>query len=126
MQKAKAEAAARNQTVGVIFAPVVCMAAPVTTVPSPGGSYQVFVDDGSGGGVAGNLVLDGGEQVINNVTMPNNVALCATNFTFGATTVGFTSRGVPVFNRIGSATISNDQNRTIQLTLSTAGVIRLQ
>ncbi len=127
MQKARLEAAQRNQPVVLVFTPVACMAPPVTSVPSPGGGYQVFVDDG--GGVpanAGNFSWEAGEQVLNTMTMPANVALCSTAFTLGATAIGFTPKGLPAGNRSGSATISNDRGRSYVLNLSTAGFIQLQ
>jgi prepilin-type N-terminal cleavage/methylation domain-containing protein len=131
MQKAKLEAAKENRTVALTLTTVNCSAAPVTNVPSPGGSYRVFVDDG--GGVvanANNFVEDAGETLIASAAMPQNVALCSdTNghtMSFTGAATGFTSQGLPAGARIGTATIVNDQNQVYTLTLSSAGVIRLQ
>lgn len=132
MQKAKLEAAKENKTVIISLAPVVCPAGPVTNVPSPGGSYRVFVDDGGGVAAnANNFVEDAGEVLIQTGTMPSNVALCAngnghTTSFGGNLQAGFTSQGLPAGGRIGTATIVNDQDQEYRLTLSTAGLIRLQ
>lgn len=131
MQKAKLEAAKENKTVVISLTPVVCPAGPVTNVPSPGGSYRVFIDDGAGNPAnANNFVEDAGEIVIDAGTMPRNVALCAnanghvTSFG-GNLQAGFTPQGLPAGGRIGTATIVNDRDQEYRLRLSTAGLIRL-
>lgn len=132
MQKAKLEAAKQNRTVVISFSPVNCPAAPVNAVPSPGGTYRVFVDDG-GGVVAnsGNFTEDAGEQLVATGAMPKDVALCANNNGHTASfqgnlQTGFTSEGLPAGNRDGQITIFNDQNQSYQLLVGVAGYVQLQ
>ena len=122
-QQAKMEAIKRNQNVVMVLAPVTCAGLP-NAVPSPGGSYLVFVDDGSGGVLAGNSIQDGAEPTLVTQTMPANTAFCAE--TFNGTTTGFTPKGLVVNSNIGSATLNNDNNRSYQISLTIAGGIRLQ
>nr|WP_305791016.1 GspH/FimT family protein [Desulforhopalus sp. IMCC35007] len=135
MQKAKLEAVKENRTAIVALTTVNCSAAPVTSVPSPGGSYRIFIDDG--GGIpanANNQTEDVGETLVTAGTMPQNVALCANanghTMDFPGAWTGFTSQGfpqnLPPAGGKGTATIVNDQNQVYTLTVSTAGVIRLQ
>lgn len=121
MQSAKLEAIKRNQNVVIVFNAVACPGLP-NAVPSPGGGYLVFVDDGAGGGLAGNNVQDGAEITLVNNTMPANVALCTE--TYGGAT-GFTPRGLLVANNIGTITFNNDQNNSYQVATSIAGRINL-
>jgi len=122
-QKARLEAIKRNQNVVILVNTVNCPGLP-NAVPSPGGGYQVFVDNGLGGGIAGNNIQDGGELTLETAVMPANVALCATTFTTAWT--GFTSKGLPVNNHIGSITLNNDRNRSYQMNLTISGGVRLQ
>ncbi len=119
IQKAKVEAVKRNQNVVIAINKVNCSSG----LPSPGGGYQIFVDDGSGGGTAGNNVKDGNEMTLANDTMPKYVAIC--NETFGGNT-GFLPNGLVINNNIGSIILKNDQGRSYQLNMTIAGSIRLQ
>ena len=87
------------------------------------GSYQIFVDDGAGGGTAGNEAIDGTELVIATITMPNNVSLYFTNFT--GNTAGFNSRGLPN-SGLGNVRLSNTNSRFYQISLSLAGNLRMR
>jgi len=113
MQKAKLEAVKRNTDVIIIF----------TTggyVPTGRvGSYQIFVDD-----TPNNGAFDAGETVIAQISMPKNVSLYFNNF--AANTTGFNSRGLPWSNNWGRAELQNNNSRFYQITLSSAGSLRMR
>lgn len=119
-QRAKMEAVKRNADVAISFSPQAYN--PIGGV----GSYEMFVDDGSGGGTAGNFVRDGSEPVILQANMPSNVSLYSANFTGGTTAVGFDSRGLPISGRTGDVQLRNNQSRYYQVSVSTAGNISMQ
>lgn len=123
MQMGKTEAIKRNGNVVVLINAVNCPGLP-NAVPNAGGGYQLFVDDGSGGGTAGNNVQDGTELTLAAQVMPRNSALCLSTFANART--GFTPRGFVISNNTGTITLNNDQNRSFQLSLTFAGGIRLQ
>jgi type IV fimbrial biogenesis protein FimT len=118
-QKAKMEAVKRNRDVVIQFTPGAYAASGRV------GSYQVFVDDGSGGGTEGDGIQNGSERVLAQVTMPKNVSLY--NTTFPGHLTGFNSRGLPTS---GVATyfapMRNNNSRFYRIALSPAGSIRLQ
>jgi type IV fimbrial biogenesis protein FimT len=119
-QRAKLEAVKRNRDVVIGFN---------TGAYTPGGQvgrYEVFVDNGAGGGVAGNFTRDGNEtRILLPVTMPKNVSLYLANFS-GNTTTGFDSRGLALASRSGSVEMRNNNSRFARVTLSIAGCLRLQ
>jgi type IV fimbrial biogenesis protein FimT len=119
LQKVKMEAVRRNANVVLSFSPQAYV--PEGKV----GSYQIFVDDGAGGGNAGNFVKDGGEVVILQATMPDNVSLYSAVFTGSTTAVGFNSRGLPASNRTGDIQLKNNNSRAYRVTLGPAGNIVL-
>jgi type IV fimbrial biogenesis protein FimT len=118
-QKAKMEAVKRNTDVVITF---------ITGAYVPDGhvgSYTVFLDDGSGGGIAGDGIQNGAELVLAQVNMPKNVSLY--NTTFPGNLTGFNPRGLPTS---GVATyfalMRNNNSRHYRIALSPAGSIRLQ
>jgi type IV fimbrial biogenesis protein FimT len=115
-QKAKLEAVKRNTEVVISFTPV------AYTPAGRVGGYQIFVDNGAGGGTANNGTRDGTEPVLVQESMPQNVALYATNFT--GDTTGYNSRGLP--RKEGSAELRNNNSVYYKAALSSAGHIRLQ
>lgn len=115
---AKSEAIKRNRNVVVSFTSVNC----VPDVPGGSGSYQVFIDDGKDGGTAKNNILDGGEVILLNKTMPKDCALCSE--TFGGN-IGFQPTGVPVGLKSGEAKLSNTRSRSYSIALNAAGNISL-
>jgi type IV fimbrial biogenesis protein FimT len=117
MQKAKMEAVRRNVNVIIVFTPGAYV--PAGRV----GSYQVFVDDGNGGGTAGDGILNGTEQILMTIAMPKNVSLYFDSFT--GNTTGYTLRGLPWNNRWGSARFQNNNSRYYQVALSSAGSLRI-
>jgi len=120
MQHAKSEAIKRNRNVVIVFAPVGC----APTVPTPGGGYTIFVDDGSGaGGVARNNVQDGTEPVLRQVAMRQGSGICAV--TVAGNTTGFIPTGRPIALNSGSVTLQNGNGRSYTLTLGIAGNLTL-
>ena len=119
-QRAKLAAVKRNANVVISITPAAY---------TPGGrvgSYMIFVDDGNGGGIAGNDTRDGTEVVLTQVAMPEDVSLIIANFTAGSTTPGYTFRGLPLANRIGEVQVKNNNLRRYRATLSMAGNVRLE
>ena len=112
MQKAKSEAVKRNTSVGIAFT--------TAAFPTTGGSYTVFLDDGTGGGTASNATRDGGERILFRIEMPPNCTLYDASFG-GEPVTGYSSRGLPLGNRTGSAKLRNNKSRWYQMSLSNSG-----
>jgi type IV fimbrial biogenesis protein FimT len=115
MQKARLLAIKENTQVSLRFTTVV--------FPAVGGGYTMFVDDGAGGGVAGNGVRDGAERLLNTVTMTGQNSL-STALSFGHTWITYMAKGVTAGSKTGTVTIRNSQ-RSYQLTVSAGGGLRL-
>ena len=117
-QLARLEAVKRSTTVVLTFNP----GGPQS------GNYTVFVDDGSGGGTADNLIQDNmQEETLARTIMPFGVTLTGT--TFAADRTGYNSRGFPVgatfTDTEGKVTVAND-NRSYEVTLQrTSGGLSL-
>jgi len=122
-QQARMEAIKRNRDVVIVLQKVTCSGLP-SRVPKPGGGFLVFVDDGSGSGTAGDQQQNGSEPTLVDYKMPVHTALCAENFSGSIT--GFTPKGLVIKNKIGDATVNNDQGRSYKLSLTIAGGVRLQ
>ncbi len=118
MQQARLEAIKSDADIIVVFTPGIYM--PSGNV----GSYKIFVDDGSGGGTAGDGVQNGGERLLRQVNMPRNVSLYSDNFT--SHTTGYNNRGFPWNNRWGNIRLRNNNSRYYQILFSMAGNISLQ
>ncbi len=120
-QRARAEAIKRNTDVVFSFTAA-------AFVPEGGvGSYIIFVDDGSGGGTAGDDIQNGTERLLSQRTMPNDVSL--TTATFNGTTVpGYNSRGLPLGTpaRTGNVIVQNNNFKQYMVSLSAAGNLDLQ
>ncbi len=117
MQRAKSEAIKRNCRIGISFSP---------TSSTDDGSYTVFIDDGSGtGGVADDLVQNGSEPILAQVTMPKGCTLDKDEITFGDSKTGYNSRGLPLESRIGSVVLSNDNGIQYKIKLSISGYARV-
>lgn len=118
-QRAKLAAVKRNANVVVSITPAAY---------TPGGrvgSYMIFVDDGNGGGIAGNDIRDGTETVLTQVAMPEDVSLIIANFSGGSTTPGYNFRGLPLANRVGDMQVKNSNLRRYRATLSMTGNVAL-
>lgn len=122
LQTAKLEAVKENETVVVLFSPG------AYSVEGKIGGYQLFVDDGAGGGTAGNQVQDGSESSMMAVAMPKEVSLISASFTDGSVTtdkVGFTGQGLPADSFSGNVELRTS-NRWYRINLSVAGNINMQ
>ena len=97
-QFARLEAIKRSTTIALAF--------------NPGagevGNYTVFVDDGAGGGTAGNLIQDNeAEATLRRVIMPVGVTLTL-SATFTGDRAGYNARGFPALGNWGTVTLSTD------------------
>lgn len=115
-QRAKLEAMKRNTNIAMVFT------TGAYDVGGEVGGYRVFVDDGVGGGTAGDGIRNGSETYLTTMRMPKNVSLLD-NETFGGGT-GFNSRGLPA--ALGNIQMQNNNSRYYRITLSMVGNIRLQ
>ncbi len=110
-QKAKMEAVKRASSVSLAF------------TEGTNGKFVMFVDDGAGSGTAENIIRDGSEEILSQVSMPKGVTLTA-NFT--ADSAGFDARGFPLSSRIGNINLVNNNGNSYSIVLSMAGSVRLQ
>jgi type IV fimbrial biogenesis protein FimT len=118
-QSARSQALKRNANVVITFSTV--------TYPATGGSYQAFVDDGSGaGGIADNQVQDGTEQTLFQRDMPDNCTLDDSTSFGGGNLTGYTARGLPLGNRVGSSVVRNSKSQWYRLALTNAGYAKIQ
>lgn len=129
-QKAKLESIKRNTNVVLAFNP-----------GAGNDSYQVFVDDGTGGGTANDFIRNGAEEILDTVNLARsglpanqiqyNGDVTLNSAAFGVTTqTGFVSSGLLANNRIGNVVIRKmDQGvnpRFYRVVVSMAGHIRTQ
>jgi type II secretion system protein H len=105
-KKAQAEAVKRNSSVGVIFGARTC---------------TTFIDDGTGGGIEKNVILDGAEETVSVTTLQlgnsfNNNTFPAVNG--GQKNIEFNSRGLPAFiggqTSVGSIDITGGVGSHVQ------------
>jgi len=88
-------------------------------------SYQTFVDDGAGGGTAGNNIKDGSESVVKTVSIPGNVTMYEAGFPGGVPRFRFDGRGLP--NGLGGHVYMKNTNDNYRgITLSMVGHIQIQ
>ncbi|MBW1829839.1 MAG: GspH/FimT family protein, partial [Deltaproteobacteria bacterium] len=103
-QRARIEAIRRNTNVVLSFNPAAFV--PQGRV----GSYIIFVDDGSGGGIAADDMRNGTESILTQRTMPDDVSLTTANFN-GTTIPGYNARGFPLGGtpaRTGNVVVQNN------------------
>ncbi|MFH1718457.1 MAG: GspH/FimT family pseudopilin, partial [Planctomycetota bacterium] len=112
MELAKLEAIRRNAHVALVFN--------IGT-----NSYQVFADDGTGGGVADNWVRDGSEALLRQVTLPDEVTMYKASFAAGLARCRFDGRGLP--NGLGGHVyMFNAKNNYRGITLSLVGAVQIK
>lgn len=115
MIQAKVEAIRRGGSVAVSFNTL-------------GNSYTMFFDNGDGGGVADNGLIDGTENVLQIGTLPEKVTFVDPT-TFNNNALVFTSRGIPSLNgALGGGTVklrTVDSVRQRSIIVSSAGRIRI-
>lgn len=99
-------------------------------------SYTLFIDDGTGGGVAGDFIQNGTEQslvaagqdnVIGAVNMPASVTLSSAVFS-GTAQAGFNGQGLPAGGRFGNVIFmkTDDNNRQFRVVFSISGSVRAE
>ncbi len=109
LQMARSEAVSRNQNVVLQFT---------------SNSWQLFVDDGSGGGTEDNFTRDGSEQILRTVATPPGIELDEIEFGSANTYTGFNSRGMPInSNCAGTVKGENTRGKTFSIALSLAGSV---
>ena len=124
LQQAKMMAIKRNRTVAISFAIANCGTVPPANLPTPAGSYTVFMDDGSGGGTALDGIRNGTEWVIKNSDSLSGAALCTASF--GSTSppyVSFKPQGLP--DNPGTVAFYNIEQKSYSVTVTNAGSIKL-
>lgn len=118
IQKAKLEATKRNVCTGVTFTTVV--------YPATGGTYTVFIDDGTGGGTPCD-----GTQHVNEVALSSNVveqdvSLISASNIGGPSTICFTPTSVICGSQYGNIQLRNSKSRWYKATVKAAGGVRLE
>lgn len=110
LQIARSEAVSRNKNVVLQFT---------------SNSWQLFVDDGSGGGTEKNFIRDGSEPILRTVATPPGIELDEIKFGVAANTyTGFNSRGMPIdSNSAGTVKGKNKRDKTFTIALSLAGSV---
>lgn len=86
------------------------------------GSYKIFIDDGSGGGIPNNWIQDGNERLLLSRVMPKEVKLYKSTFLYDKT--GFQSNGTPLKQRWGSIYLKG-KHKFYRMTLILTGRIKL-
>lgn len=109
LQIARSEAVSRNKNVVLRFT---------------SNSWQLFVDDGSGGGTAGNFTRDGSELILRTVTTAPGIELDEIQFGVANAYTGFNSRGMPIDSNC-AVTVKgkNKRDKTFTVALSLAGSV---
>ncbi len=116
LQGAKSNAVRRNACVGVAFTPVV--------YPATGGTYTVFVDDGSGSGAACNRTQDGSESTVSTEVIDSRVSLVNAAIG-GSSSLCFTANGVSCGSQSGNVQVRGS-SKWYKITLGAAGGLRLE
>lgn len=111
MQKAKLEAVKRNTNTAISF-------------NVAGSSYQIFIDDGTGGGTSGDAIQNGAETTLLQQSLPAGCSIFSASFS-GNPRTGFTNQALPLGNRIGTVELINQKTRRYRLALSNSGHIKL-
>ena len=88
-------------------------------------TYTVFVDDGGVGGGADNWIQDGTEQLLKDVTMPQDVNMYEASFTGGVARCRFDGRGLPNVSS-GHVYMKNARNNYRGITLSRVGHVQIK
>ncbi len=86
--------------------------------------YEVFIDDGAGGGTAGNRIKDGGELTIKKITMSADTNLSDKNSAAAPLNFGFNSRGLRA-TRQGTLKIKDSKSNYRSIVFSSAGNVRV-
>ncbi|OGP56725.1 MAG: hypothetical protein A2V65_07870 [Deltaproteobacteria bacterium RBG_13_49_15] len=109
LEMAKLKAIRENDFVAILFA-------------AGGNGYTVFIDNGAGGGIAGDWTPNGTEQILKNIQLPAGVTITIPT-TFAGNQTRFNGRGIP--GNLGSVSIVG-QTGNRQITINSLGRIRVQ
>jgi len=90
-----------------------------------GNSYTTFVDNGAGGGTAGNNTQDGSEPVVNTVSIPANVTMYDASFSLLGAKCRFNSRGL-ASGSAGHVYMKNENGNYRGVSLSMVGHIQIK
>ena len=115
MQKAKMEAIKRNTCASIAF----------TTSPFPatGGSYTLFLDNGTG--TACNGQQDGAEPVLTTTSVSTGISLDSVNMSTGLEAICFNSRALICGSGQGNIKLRH-QTLSYKLTVQAAGGFRME
>ena len=97
-------------------------AAVIISFNPAGDDFTVFIDDGSGGGVAGNGIQEGAERTLSSRKMAAGIDLL--NTTFAGNTFRFDSKGLA--NASGEINLKSYNNLSRKISVNLAGNIRVQ
>lgn len=90
-----------------------------------GNNYRAYVDDGAGGGVAGNNTQDGTEKTLREGTLEANVDMFNTLFSTWSNQTVFNSRGL-ASGGWGVVDLRNNQSDFRRITVWTTGHLQMQ
>ena len=83
------------------------------------GSYTAFVDDGQGGGTAGDWIQNGTEQTVSSSQVRPGVTISSINLGGGSIT-RFNSRAIP--SNAGPISLTNGSGHTVTINLGSGGI----
>ena len=111
LEAAKMRAVRENSFVAVVFS---------------GDSYTIFVDNGAGGGVAGDWIRNGNEALVQQRILPTGVNIPMADLTLVNKRVRFNGRGLPL--DVGAAETIPVENNIVRknISLTRLGNVRIQ
>ena len=116
IELARLTAVRENASVGVSFTP-------------GSAAYQLWVDNGEGGGAANDCSQNGTERILRNGQMPYSIAMSSAVFG-AASSFRFNGMGLPLQTDGspggGSVVLTNSKGKTRTITLSSGGNARIQ
>lgn len=107
LEKAKMRAIRENATVAVVFT---------------ANGYTILIDNGAGGGIANNWILDGSETLVMNRQMVSGITIDLAATTFAADRTRFDGRGLP--GVLGTVVIAGSTG-TQQIIMNRLGRLRI-
>jgi len=121
LQQAKLRAVKEGNCIGVKFTTKNYNANDSTG----GGSYLLFIDDGSGGGVACNALQDGNESEITSYSVAKGIFIV--NASIGSSSsLCFTPTAVLCGSQYGNIQLRNHKSKWFRVTVSAAGSASLE
>jgi type IV fimbrial biogenesis protein FimT len=89
-------------------------------------NYTIFVDNGEGGGTAGDWARNGAERLIRNKDMPAGITIDLANLTFANDRTRFNGRGLPPDVSIAERIPVTNAQDTKQITINRLGFLHVQ